>query len=67
MTSLGNSTKFLGQLLVRRYTEDLDHKQAEGHSLSTVERALVVETEQEAPLQELNHWLEQLQLEKAPS
>lgn len=58
MTSLGNSTKFPGQLLVRRYTEVLEQKQAEGYSLSTVEIALVIETKQEAPLQELNHWLE---------
>lgn len=67
MESQENDAEILAKKLVRTYTDDLKEKQLEGHGFNAVERDSVVEKDRQACSQELEYWLNQLNLEKSPS
>ena len=62
-----DNVEILARELVRRYTDELEGKQRNSDDLCEVERATVVEKDQNASSQELDFWLKQLDLEKNPS
>lgn len=64
MVSDGKDADILAHNLVRRYTDELEKMQAEGNDLSLVEKALIVERENQTRLEELSFWIDQLKLRK---
>ena len=53
--------------LVHKYTETLEHHQTEGHSLNSVEEALVAQKKNESHAQSLEFWANRLEEDKNAS